>query len=245
MRVDSHPCYILHKRPYRETSLLVEVFSQLHGRIGLIARGAKRPSANQSALIQPFRRLSLAWSAKGELGTLIGIESDGEAIMLNGAALIAGFYINELVVRLLHRDEAHQKLFGDYDHVIQSLARHGSQEQELRLFEIRLLEGIGYGLVVDHDVISGEAVQPDACYEYVSERGPSVATEKTSGHVLIHGATLIDLFNRQFSSEQSLREAKSLLRQEIAQHLGGRALASRSLYQAYLRNNKSASGSNS
>lgn len=242
MRVDSHPCYILHKRPYRETSLLVEVFSQLHGRIGLIARGAKRSSTNQSALLQPFRRLSIAWSAKGDLGTLTGVEPDGEAIMLNGIALLAGFYINELVIKLLHRNDAHQKLFADYDRVIQSLAMHGSQEQELRLFEIRLLEGIGYGLVTDHEVNSGAAVQPEACYEYISERGPSIVGEKTSGHVIVHGTTLIDLAKRQFSSEQSLRETKALLRQEIGQQLGGKPLASRSLYQAYLRNNNSVAG---
>ncbi len=240
MRVEPHSCFILHTRAYRETSLLIEIFSRLHGRVGLIGRGSRRRQSGQSALIQPFRRLSIAWSGRGELGTLISVESETSPVTLSGAGLMAGFYVNELVMRLLHRDEAHAKLFDDYAEVMHELAGEEGHEQALRLFEIRLLEAVGYGLILDHDIVTGAVIRPDNLYQYVSEQGPSLAEDHlpAGNTVHVHGSTLIELAAQSLQSEQSLREAKLLLRQEIARHLGERPLASRNLYQAYLQQNR-------
>ncbi|MCS3902621.1 DNA repair protein RecO (recombination protein O) [Methylohalomonas lacus] len=239
MRVEPHSCFVLHTRAYRETSLLIEIFSQLHGRVGLVGRGSRRRQSGQAALVQPFRRLSIAWSARGELGTLVSVDAEAAPVALTGAGLMAGFYVNELIMRLLHRDEAHTKLFDDYAEVMLQLAQVTSHEQALRLFEIRLLEAVGYGLILDHDIVTGTAVRPDELYQYISEQGPSLAAEHMPKGVCIHGSTLIELAVQSLQSEQSLREAKLLLRQELGRHLGDRPLASRSLYQAYLQQNRS------
>lgn len=237
MRVEAHPCYILHQRPYRETSLLLEVFSGNHGRFGLVARGAKRPKSGQAVLLQPFRRLLLAWSGRGELGVLTSAESDGPPLTMAAGALIVGFYINELVTRLLHRHEAHPELFEAYERVLGALSEDDDNEAALRCFETYLLQTIGYGLVLDHDVETGQSINPEQTYQYVSERGPSCSHAQTSC-VSIQGTTLIDLAAGRFRDEQSLREAKQLLRQELSRHLGAKPLASRALYQAYLSNRK-------
>lgn len=224
--------------------MLVDVFSRQHGRVGLVARGARRRQSGQAALIQPFRHLSIAWSARGELGTLISIESNEISAtgLLTGAALMAGFYVNELIMRLLHRDESHPRLFDDYRDVIFKLADTQTRERTLRLFECRLLEAIGYGLTLDRDIVTGETIIADRLYQYVSERGPGrmegSAAQADSGSVCIHGGTLLELAGESLQSGQSLREAKALLRQELGRQLGGRPLASRELYQAYLRNQR-------
>lgn len=252
MRTTPHSCYILHNRPYRETSLLVDVFSRQYGRVALVARGARRRQSGQAALIQPFRRLSIAWSARGELGTLTSIESEldpgqrssDKTIYMVGTALLAGLYVNELVMRLLHRDEAHPHLFDEYSDVIYKLVDTEAREPALRLFEACLLESIGYGLILDHDIGTDEPIIPDRLYEYVSEHGPAEFKNQNImpawGYARIHGRTLADLAAETLQDAQSLREAKALLRQEIARHLGGRPLASRDLYQAYLSNQRNA-----
>lgn len=238
MRVESHPCYVLHQRPYRETSLLLEIFSSSHGRSGLVARGAKRPKSEQAVLLQPFRRLSLAWSGRGELGLLTSVEPDGTAGSMNAGGLIAGFYINELVVRLLHRHESHPDLFAAYENVLAALSDDRDNEIALRCFETRLLQTIGYGLVLDHDVETSQPIAPERSYQYVSEQGPCRDRQVASACVSVQGSTLIDLAAGRFRDERSLREAKHLLRQELAQHLGPRPLASRALYQSYLANRR-------
>ena len=234
MRVEAEPAYILHQRPYRETSLLLDVFTCNHGRIGLVARGAKRQKTGQAVLLQPFRPLSLDYSIRGELGNLHQVEAAGTVAQMTGDSMLAGFYINELVVRLLHRDDPHTELFAAYETVLRKL--HEDQQQALRYFEMDLLEAIGFGPVLDHDVISGEPLVADNMYQYVSERGPSAVESVPGEHVSVHGQTLLELANRSLGSATSLKEAKYLLRQEISCHLGGRPLASRELYQSYLQN---------
>lgn len=236
MRVEANTSYVLHKRPYRETSLLLDVFSHSHGRVGLIARGARRKSSGQAVLLQPFRRLSMAWSGRGELGVMTGVESEGDMLSLRGAGLIAGFYVNELIIRLLHRHEAHPELFQAYESVLETLSDASEQEKGLRYFELNLLEATGFALVLDHDVLTGNPVMADSLYQYVSERGPSTAEHLPGKHATVHGSTLRALASRRLDTEQSLHEAKQLLRQELGRHLGDRPLASRALYQAYLRN---------
>ncbi len=236
MRVEADTAYVLHKRPYRETSLLLDVFTYNHGRVGLIAKGARRPKSGQSVLLQPLRRLSMSWSARSELGTLTAVEATGMPSGPTTAALLAGFYVNELIVRLLHRHDPHPELFSAYEAVLNKLDDEQQQQQALRYFEVDLLDAIGFGLVLDHDVIAGKPLAPDTLYQYVTERGPSAEEVLPGQHVSVHGQTLLDLAARSISSATGLREAKQLLRQETGSHLGDRPLASRSLYQSYLKN---------
>ena len=235
MRVEADTAYVLHKRPFRETSLLLDIFSRKHGRVGMVARGAKRGKSGQSVLLQPFRRLTMSWSARGDLGTMTAVEADGNVPGLNASAMIAGFYVNELIVRLLHRFEAHPELFAAYEAVLARLD-DADQQHGLRYFELSLLEAIGFGLVLDHDVISGRPLAPSTIYQYVSERGPSAEEVLPGNYVRIHGQTLLELATRSLSTDTALHEAKLLLRQETGCHLGDKPLASRALYQSYLRN---------
>ncbi len=164
--------YVLHQRPYRESSALLEVFAESHGRVGLVARGVRSPKSRQRGDLQPFRPLRLSWSGRGELGTLTGVESDGPSVALHGAALYSGFYLNELLVRLLARHDPHPRLYAQYRASLVQLGLASDIEPVLRIFEKRLLEEIGYGLLLDHEVRHGEAVQPDAWYDYHLESGP-------------------------------------------------------------------------
>jgi DNA repair protein RecO (recombination protein O) len=234
MRVDAHPCYVLHQRPYRETSLLLEVLSGTHGRTGVIARGAKRKSGGATALLQPFQRLILAWSGRGELGVLVSVEPDGHHLNLQAGGLLAGFYLNELILRLLHRHDPHPELFAAYETALQGLHAGMADESVLRLFEFKLLQSIGYGLVLDRDVVTGEPVMADRIYRFEAEKGPVLIDSMESGGV--HGQTLLELARGRLESTLALQEAKKLLRTELGRQLGGRPLASRSLYQAYLNN---------
>jgi DNA repair protein RecO (recombination protein O) len=238
MRVASHPCYILHQRPYRETSLLLEVLSSEHGRVGLVARGVKRPKSQYQGLLQPFQRLMLAWSGRGELGALVSAEREGPVPVMTGGRLIAAFYLNELILRMLHRHEPHPDIFAAYERALRELALSGDVQTEvpLRIFEKRLLQAVGYGLVLERDVLSGQPLYGDQDYYYSADRGPSLEPLTASETVQVSGATLQALAREDLSGEEQLRDAKRLLRFVLQRHLGGRPLASRTLYRALMDN---------
>ena len=235
MRVDLNPAFILHRRPYRETSLLLDVFSRDHGRVGLLAKGARRPRTGFAEILQPFLRLQLAWSGKSELMTLTRAEPGQPGHSLKAERLIAGFYLNELIARMLHRHEAHADLYTAYDETLKALADTGSDEQvAIRLFEKRLLKSIGYGLVLDHDVQSGKSIEDDQDYYYQADRGPGRNAPPTPDYVKISGRALLAIHRECFDSGESLGEAKLLMRYILNKHLGSKPLASRNLYQSYL-----------
>ena len=152
--------YVLHHHPYRDSSALVEIFSEHHGRVGLVARGVRGRRNPRQALLQPFTPLLLSWSGRGELMTLVDVEAEAPNAMLQGMVLMSGFYVNELLLRLLRRHDPHPQLFLYYDQLLQRLARlEGDNPPELaialRLFEKVLLDEIGYGLVLACDGLGG------------------------------------------------------------------------------------------
>lgn len=227
--------YILHRRPYRDTSHLLEVFTEEYGRIGLVARGG-RGRRDWQGLLQPFVPLLLSWSGRGELATLTAVEGTGSMLKLNGMPLLCGFYLNELLLRLLLRYDAHAELFYAYDHAITGLAVVDIKVDEmqwlLRVFERDLLQELGYGLVLDHDVESGESIEGSECYRYRLGHGPmwcesDIAERETDP--IIHGSTLLALHQGTLGDSASLREAKRLMRAAIDQQLAGRPLHSRRL----------------
>lgn len=233
MRVPLNPCYFLHLRPYRETSLLADVFSRDHGRLTLVARGARRPAGRNAGLYQPMCPLLLAWTQKGEMGTLTGIEASGTAQPPAGRRLIAAFYLNELLVRLLHRHEAHPELFLAYQRALAGLATGRHEEPTLRLFEKHLLLSLGYGLVLDREADTGRPLDASAGYFYVRDRGPVRTPSGSGADIPISGAALLALHAETLDDGVQGLECKRLMRALLAEQLDGRPLASRALYRQF------------
>lgn len=231
-KVDLQPAFVLHQRPYRESSLLLEVFGMGAGRIGLIAKGARRPKSPLRAQLIPFRPLLLSWRGRGELGLVVAAEPDGPALALPPAAIVSGLYLNELLVRMLHRHDPHPDLFLQYRRTLYALVRPDCvMEQSLRRFEKRLLDAVGYGLMLDRTAGAGTPVEPGVLYRYITDQGPVAAGEKERGPgVPVRGSTLLALASEQPLDPAALKEAKHLMRTAINTHLEGRPLVSRSLY---------------
>jgi len=222
--------FVLHQRPYRETSALLEIFTPAHGRVGLVARGARAPRSRRRGELQAFRPLRLSWSERGELGTLTGVEADGMGPDLAGAAFYSAFYLNELLVRLLVRHDPHPSLFHRYEQALHELSsRPGSIELTLRLFEKHLLQETGYGLLLDTDCQSGEPVQPDRLYDYHLEAGPIEVAPDAQGF-LFPGSSLLALAQERDIDLTVLRDAKRLMRAALNLYLGGKPLKSRELF---------------
>jgi DNA repair protein RecO (recombination protein O) len=228
-----HSAYILHRTPWRDTSLLIEAFSAEHGRIGLVARGVRGKRSSRAALLQPFQALLLSWAGRGDLLSLHNVEPDGPTQGLHGAALISGFYLNELLMRLLQRHDPHPELYHAYRTTLLRLQDPEQIEWTLRLFECDLLDHLGYGLLLDCAADTGLSLDPQRAYVYLPERGP-VPAEQAEGQA-ISGETLLALAQAQWpllaASDTVLREAKHLMRQSLARYLGPKPLASRALFQ--------------
>ncbi len=174
MRVDGEIAFVLHTRAYRETSQLVDLFSRRYGRFRVVAkgsRGAKSLTSKSSKILQPFTPLQISWSGKGELKTLLSSETVMALPLLQGERLYSGFYLNELLLRLLTEHDPHEQLFDQYHDTLMQLSRNDSLETLLRTFELRLLEEIGYGLVVDIDAESGEPVREEGWYWFDPQQG--------------------------------------------------------------------------
>jgi DNA repair protein RecO (recombination protein O) len=234
MRVPLNRGYILHTRPYRETSLLVELFSRDHGRATVVARGARREKNRNRPLHQPLQPLLLAWTARGELGTLSAIESDGAVLRFPQLGLLAAFYLNELIMRLLHRHDAHVELYDAYDNALRTLCTTQQPDATLRVFEKRLLESVGYGLILTHLPAGGAPIEAATSYRYVPGRGPEQGDGIADGAPVVSGRTLLALAGEQFDDADTLREAKSLMRCLLAPHLGAKPLSSRELFRSFL-----------
>lgn len=244
MRVAPQPGFVLHRQQYSETSLLLETFTAGHGRVGLLAKGARRPTSRVRGALKPFQPLALGWSGRGELPVLTAAEPLEAVPELSGEALYCGFYVNELLVRLLHRHDPHPGLFEAYRACLASLRSSSvpgvvppasmQSEAALRLFEKRLLAELGYGLVLDRDIGDNSALAPDAAYDYVLDRGPVRMNPERYARpegVRVHGASLIALARDALDGSVALRDAKALMRAALARHLGDRPLRSRELFR--------------
>ncbi len=230
MRELQQAAFVLHHSHYGETSLLLEAFVRAHGRIGLIAKGARRPRSPLRPLLVPFQPLLISWTGRGELGTLTAAEAVGGGVGLSAGQVYCGLYLNELLVRLLHRNDPHEDLFDIYALSLERLCSPAVTEIALRLFEKHLLQELGYGLVLDREVAGNSPISPDADYDYVPERGP-VPAPAAEGGVRLKGASLLALAMGRFPDADALRETKALTRACLARHLGAIPLHSRSLFR--------------
>lgn len=232
-KVDAQPAWVLHTYPFRETSLIVEVFTRDFGRVALVARGARRPRAAIRGLMMAFQPLELGWSGKGEVLTLMKAEWVGGQPLLSGDALFCGFYLNELLINLLPREDAHERLFACYGEMLQALARDPAgkvHEADLRHFEKVLLQELGYGLMLTHDG-AGRDIDPDAHYTYRIEEGPVLLEHADAAALVVRGKSLLDLARDDFADLRSRREAKQLMRVLMNHYLSGRELETRKIFK--------------
>jgi DNA repair protein RecO (recombination protein O) len=235
IRVDNRSRYlldraiILHCQPYRESSLFVDVFTEHNGRLRLLCKGARRGKHPLAEVLRSLNRVRVSFIGRGDLPLLTAAEqADGGGLALEGTALLCGFYLSELLVRLLPTHDPHPGVFGLCLDTLQQLATGHALQQTLRVFEIGLLEEIGYGLRLDEDT-EGRAIDPDRCYAYYPDQGAVEMNPATPG--VVQGTTLLALGERQFSDDTQLREAKCLMRRILHHHLNGRPLKSRELFR--------------
>lgn len=230
MRVSLEPSYVLHARLYRESSLLLEALSRAHGRVGLVARGARGTRSKWKNLLQPFRPLLLSWNQKGELGTLTAADQVASPPALAGDSLFCGLYANELTTRFLQRSDPHPGLFEEYRRLVAELAAGNPPQPLLRIYEEALLRSAGFGLQLDHEHGTAEGIQADAWYLYVPESGPiRLEYDESKAHELVSGAALLALKSGMIE-DQHLNELKTLMRRLIRFYLGDKPLNSQSLF---------------
>lgn len=229
-RRDGQLAYLLHTHPYRETSLIAEIYTRDSGRVALIARGARRPRSVLRGVLMAFQPLLLGWSGKSELKTLHKAEWQGGYVPLRGLGLICGFYLNELLLKLLPREDPHERLFEAYAAALAQLPAARDHAAVLRRFERVLLQELGYGLVLDREVASGRPIEAAAQYCYVPERGPLPARETDSqSGVELAGQTLIDMAIDHYDDPRTVQQSKALMRALINHCLGQQTLHTRQL----------------
>ncbi|MGQ0619701.1 MAG: DNA repair protein RecO [Panacagrimonas sp.] len=221
-RVSLQPAWILKSSPYGDTSLLVEAISQDFGRVGLVARGVRGPKSKTRVLLQSFRPLLLSWNEAGDLGTLTGVEANGLPVGLSGEQVFSGWYLNELLLRLLHRHDPHAAVFAAYTDAIDMLAE--TDARALRFFEKRLLSELGFGLDLPDDL------DPERCYRLDPEREPMPCANDDIN--AIPGSSLIALRDDSLHSARELHDARTVLRAALAPHLGDRPLAAAQVLRA-------------
>ncbi len=227
-RQDNQPGYVLHTYPYRETSLVVEAFTRSHGRVAMIARGAKRPHSALRGNIMAFQPLGLSWSGRGELRLLLRAEWQGGQQRLQGRALLCGFYLNELLLKLLPREDAHEMLFLDYQEALSRLAAEPEAGAVLRRFEKALLRELGYALPLERD---GFQIDPEMSYAYDPERGPVALNGAAQAGLVLSGRTLLDIVQDDYSDPSTLQQAKALMRLLIGHRLEQKTLNSRRIFE--------------
>ena len=235
-RVELEPAFVLHGRAYRETSELLEAMTRNHGRVSFVARGMRRPKAGLRGILQPFQPLLVSWSGRGSsLMTLRAAETSGAGISLQGTALMSAFYVNELVLRFLHKGDPHPHLYAAYEETLQRLGRADPPELALRRFEMELLAEAGYGLNLQHDAVTGAPLDPAGHYQYVIEQGPVPVDAPREDDVSYTGAELLAIGDGRFDDALHLASARRLLRGVLDHYLAGKPLRTRAVFAAMRR----------
>ncbi|WP_151446265.1 DNA repair protein RecO [Lacisediminimonas profundi] len=227
-RITGQPGFVLHSYPYKETSLIVDMFTRDYGRIALIAKGAKRPHSRLRGVLQTFQPLAVGWSGKSEVRTLTAAEWVGGMLPLEKSALLCGFYLNELLVRMIARDDPHPVLFDHYVATLNQLAHNEPAPVVLRKFELALLKETGVAADITVSARSGRAVDPELAYVVDPEQGAREAMASEQGPV-VAGKTLLDMDRGDYSDSVTQAQSKLLLRFLLAHHLGGTPLSTRQI----------------
>ncbi|MCB1929058.1 MAG: DNA repair protein RecO [Rhodocyclaceae bacterium] len=231
-RIEQQPAFVLHTQPWRETSLIVELFSREHGRLPLVAKGARRPTSAFRGLLMGFQPLLADWSGGGEVRTLARVEWQGGVPLLAGRALLSGYYLNELLVSLMPREDAHPALYDDYRATLVDLAAGKPIEAALRRFEFALLAAMGYMPDLARCADSGAGVADDRDYLLIIEKG---FVERAAGArgPAFGGRVLRAIRVGDYADEGCAAAAKQISRTLINHHLGGRELQSRRVFTEF------------
>lgn len=230
-RQDNQAVYVLHTYPFKETSLVVELFAHGFGRVATTAKGARRPKSAMRGMLQSFQPLLATWSGKLELKTLHSLDWGGGLLLLKGESLMCGFYLNELLLRLLPREDPHESLFDYYSATLKILASGECLATTLRRFELKLLQELGYAIPLHHDADEAPIVA-DLNYSYQAEHGAtrlSRESNRTKNGVQLLGKTLIDMMGDNYSNPQTQLQSKQLMRYLLAHYLGDKPLHTRQL----------------
>jgi DNA repair protein RecO (recombination protein O) len=231
------PCFILHQRPFRETSVLLDVLSQQFGRVSLIAKGVRKQKRSQMGLYQIYQPLLIAWTGRGELQTLTQLETLSPRYLLKAESALCGLYINELMVKLLPLHESEQAIFSAYQIALESLQKAENTQLTLRLFEKRLLSQLGYGLVLDREFANGALIDEYQQYYYQADAGLA-RWYPGQKQISISGRSLQHLADESGFDSGSLKEIKNMMRSVLNFYLGGKPLQSRQLFTELHRLNK-------
>jgi DNA repair protein RecO (recombination protein O) len=228
-RIELEPAFVIHQRPYRNTSLLLELFTQNCGRVCVVARSARGPKSYYKGRLQLFTPLLATWYGRHELKTLTQVDWPSMSLQLEGAALLCGFYLNELLMRLLEREDAYPQLFQHYQTAIEELQQGLHPSKILRFFEKKLLQELGYGLPLSYEATTHQEILAEKKYRFVPDRG-FFATEEKIGNDVFSGNCLIHLKHEHLDDADILKESKRLMRIAIAFLLRGKEINSRELF---------------
>lgn len=226
-RQDNQPVYVLHTYAFKETSLVAELFTKSHGRVATLAKGARRPRSAMRGQLQSFQMLSATWSGKNELKTLHSLDWGDSLVMLQGEALMCGFYLNELLLRLLPREDAHEQLFTYYQSTLKALAKSADLASHLRRFELKMLQEMGYAVPLQQDE-NDQPIITNRDYRYEAEYG-ACALSATKNGIVLAGQTLLDMAQDDYSRVQTQQQSKLLMRYLLAHYLGDKPLHTRQL----------------
>lgn len=228
-RRQDEPAFVLHSYPFRETSLILDVYSRSHGRLAIVARGARRPKSGLRGVLMNFQPLSLSWFGKGEVRTLHSAEWQGGQPYLQGTALMCGFYLNELLLNLLARDDPHEQLFDYYRATLYRLAHESDHAATLRCFEKHLLQELGYALALEREAGGDRPIRTEVCYRYAVERGAVPDDGDARVGLPVLGKTLLDMAADDYADPVTAQQSKQLMRVLLNHHLGGKTLHTREL----------------
>jgi DNA repair protein RecO (recombination protein O) len=230
LRVTNEAGFVLHAYPYRETSLILDVFTRDHGRMAMVAKGAKRPHSALRAVLQHFHPIALSWTGRGEVKTLTKAEYMGGMLPLAGDGLLSGFYLNELLLRFCPREDAHPALFKHYMITLTRLAHGEPASLVLRGFERVLLQETGFAVALDQCIKTGERVQPGLDYVYQPERGVRRAhASDPSSWPVVSGQTLLDMAQDDYGRAQTVTQSRALMRFLLHYYLQGEPLKTRQI----------------
>ncbi len=230
-RVLLEPAFLLHHRPWSDTSRILDLMTRRHGRVTLFAHGARRPKSPLRAILQPFLPLLISWSGRSDGGTLTGAELGGAVTSLPPSQLLSGFYLSELLLRLMPMEDRHERL---YDAYAAALAQLGSEagNRPLRVFEMVLLEELGYGIDLARDADSGGTLEPDRYYHFEPGRGVLAVGDTAGQPEAFRGCDVLAVSRGELGQPQAQRAARRIFGAAIAHCLEGRGLASREVMLA-------------
>jgi len=225
-RVQLQPGYILHRRPFRDSSQILDIVTLDHGKVAVVARGSRGSKSRLAGVLRPFLPLKVSWVSKSDLGTLTGAEAAGAPAGMVGDAMLSAFYVNELLLHFLHRYDPQPEIFALYEEVIVALVSSANVAASLRSFELEFLSLLGYAVNLNHEYGSQDPLEAARYYEYRMEQGP-VAVSRAEGALVFTGASLSGIAEQRFDDPDILHAANRLLREIISFHLGGKELKSR------------------